>query len=343
MKKILLIATGGTIASSEGEHGLTPSFDVEELLAFIPEIKDMCDVTGKLIMNIDSTNMNPHLMVQIAETIYNSYHEYDGFVVTHGTDTMGYTSAALSYMLQNIKKPVVVTGSQIAIGALYTDAKKNISDAIRFSIEGMPGIFVAFDGKIINGTRAKKVRTRSMNAFESVNYPYVAQIKLGEIIYNKDVHDILFVDASRPFKLQTSLCTDVFLLKLYPGIKPEIFDYLKKKYKGVIIESFGIGGIPCKDHNIVAKVKEFIDAGLVVVITTQCLEEGIELGIYEVGQELAKNAIICARDMNTEAAVMKLMWVLGNFDNFDDIKYYFETPVFGDMCSVMSDHSVKLL
>lgn len=331
MKKILLIATGGTIASSESGHGLSPSFDAEGLLALVPEIKDMCDITGKLIMNIDSTNMNPYLMIKIAETIYANYHDYDGFVVTHGTDTMGYTSAALSYMLQNIKKTVVVTGSQIAIGALYTDAKQNVSDAIRFAIEGMPGVFVAFDGKIINGTRAKKIRTRSMNAFESINCANVAEIKLGKITFNKDVRDILKVDASKPFKLQTSICTDVMVVKLFTGIKPDIFDFLKAHYKGVIIESFGIGGIPCQDNNILAKVKELIDAGVVVVITTQCQEEGIDLGIYEVGQELAKNAVICAGDMNMEAIVVKLMWALGNFDNVDDIKYYFETPVFGDI------------
>jgi L-asparaginase len=332
MKRILLIATGGTIACSESDHGLSPSFDAEGLLALIPEIKDMCDISGMLIMNIDSTNMNPHLMIKIAETIYANYHDYDGFVVTHGTDTMGYTSAALSYMLQNINKTVVVTGSQIAIGELYTDAKKNISDAIRFAIEGIPGIFVAFDGKIINGTRAKKIRTRNMNAFESINCANVAEIKLGKITFSKDVCNILKVDASKPFNLQTSICTDVMVVKLFPGIKPDIFDFLKEHYKGVIIESFGIGGIPCQENNdILAKVKELIAAGVVVVITTQCLEEGIDLGIYEVGQEIAKNAVICAGDMNIEASVVKLMCALANFKNIDDIKYFFETPVLGDI------------
>jgi len=332
MKKILLIATGGTIACSESGHGLSPSFDAEGLLALVPEIKDMCDISGMLIMNIDSTNMNPHLMIKIAETIYANYHGYDGFVVTHGTDTMGYTSAALSYMLQNINKTVVVTGSQIAIGELYTDAKKNISDAIRFAIEGIPGIFVAFDGKIINGTRAKKIRTRNMNAFESINCANVAEIKLGKITFSKDVCNILKVDASKPFNLQTSICTDVMVVKLFPGIKPDIFDFLKEHYKGVIIESFGIGGIPCQENNdILTKVKELIAAGVVVVITTQCLEEGIDLGIYEVGQEIAKNAVICAGDMNIEASVVKLMCALANFKNIDDIKYFFETPVLGDI------------
>jgi len=331
MKKVLFISTGGTIASAEGGHGLTPAFDVDQLLSYVPTIKDVCDITGKHIMNIDSTNMNPELMVKIAETIYENYNDFDCFVVTHGTDTMGYTSACLSYMLQNIKKTVVVTGSQIAIGSLYTDAKKNISDAIIFSLENIPGVYIAFDGKIINGTRAMKVRTKSMNAFESINFPYIAQIKLGRIIYNKDLKDYNPIDPTKPFKLKPHLCTDVFLLKIYPGMDPSIFDFIKDKYKGVIIESFGVGGIPNEGFNLVEKIHELGEAGIAVVITTQCLEEGIDLGIYEVGTTLAKNKIISAGDMNSEAILAKLWWALGNFESMDDIKIYMETPIFDDI------------
>lgn len=331
MKKVLLITTGGTIASSEEKgSGLTPTFDAEQLLAYMPEIKENCDITGKQIMSIDSTNMNPKLMIKIAETIYENYKSYDGFVVTHGTDTMGYTSAALVYMLQNIKKPVVVTGAQIAISALYTDAKKNISDAIRFALEDIAGVFVAFDGKIINGTRAMKVRTKSMNAFESENYPDIATIKLGRIKYTNDIKHLIYPDPTKPFQLNTSLCENVLVLKLHPGIDPKIFDYIKENYQGVIIESFGIGGIPSEEYDIISKVKELIDAGKAVVIGTQCLEEGIDLEIYKVGRELAKHKVIYAGDMNTEAVVMKLMWALGNFKDINDVKYFIESNIFQD-------------
>jgi L-asparaginase len=335
MKKILLVATGGTIASAESADGLAPAFDAEQLLAHIPEIKGLCQVDGVSAMTIDSTNMTPSLMVRIAETIFRHYHAYDGFVVTHGTDTMGYTAAALTYMLQNIKKPVVVTGSQVAIEALYTDAKKNISDAIRFALEDIGGIFVAFDGRIINGTRAVKLKTQSADAFSSVNFPRIADIKLGKITYNSALNygehaRMLDPDPSKPFSLQNRLCEDVFLLKISPGIKPHVFDYLKDHYRGVIVESFGIGGIPSEGVDIVSKLEELIQAGVAVVISTQCLEEGIDLGVYEVGHKLAKHEVICAGDMNSEAIVMKMMWALGNFDTLDDVKYFMETPVFGD-------------
>ncbi len=335
MKKILLIATGGTIASSESADGLAPTFDASQLLSCMPEIENLCHVDGISIMSIDSTNITPQLMAKTAESIHSHYHDYDGFVVTHGTDTMGYTAAALSYMLKNIKKPVVITGSQIAIEALYTDAKKNISDAILFALEDIAGIFVAFDGRIINGTRAVKLKTRSTDAFSSVNFPTIARIKLGRITYNNALNysghgEVLDADPSRPFTLNTNLCEDIFVLKIHPGLKPEIFDFIKKQYKGVIIESFGIGGIPNQTPDLVSKLEELIQAGVAIVISTQCLEEGIDLSIYEVGQKLAKHNVISAGDMTTEAVSCKLMWALGNFKNISDVKYFIETPLFGD-------------
>lgn len=341
MKRVLFIGTGGTIASSEGEKGLEPTFGVEELLAHIPEIRDLCDVSGELIMNIDSTNMRPGGVKKIAETIFSSYEQFDGFIVTHGTDTMGYTSALLTYMLPHIKKPVVVTGSQVASGQPYTDAKKNISDAVRFALEGVPGVFVAFDGRIINGTRAVKMRSKSMNAFESVDRPYVASIKLGRITYNGDTRDeepgnkyeVMKIDPGKSFQLKTDSCTDVFVLKFYPGMDTDIFDFIKEKYRGLVVEAFGLGGIPNREgYNIADKIKELMDAGIAVAVTTQCLEEGVNLEVYEVGRELAEySKTITVGDMNTEAIVAKLMWALGNFDNFNDIKCFMETPMFGDM------------
>lgn len=332
MKKILLIATGGTIACSDEGEGLTPHYKVEDLLSHIPQVKDLCHISGKAIMNIDSTNMNPKFWVQIAQTIYDNYNEYDGFVVTHGTDTMAYTSSALTYMLRNIGKPVVITGAQFSIEEFGTDAKQNLADAIRFSLEDIPGVFVAFDGKIINGTRAMKVKTKSLDAFESVNYPYIAHIKYGKIYYDNDIHKKLHSMGNEELVCDSSLCTDVLVIKLFPGIEPKIFDFIKKEYKGVIIESFGIGGIPFENFDITSKVKELIDSGVSVVVTTQCLQEGVDLNIYEVGKKLAESKIIFAKDMNTEAIVAKLMWALGKSQNIDEVKKLIETPVMGDCC-----------
>ena len=321
MKKILLIATGGTIASSESSEGLTPSIDVKTLLTYIPEIESICHLEGISVMRVDSTNMNPKLMARIAETIAQNYDAYDGFVIAHGTDTMAYSAAGITYMLKNLAKPVVFTGSQIPIEALYTDAKKNLSDAIRFACEGIRGVYVAFDGIVINGTHAMKIKTRSSDAFKSINFPVIAEIKLGKITYNQLTGD---------FAIDTKVCRDIFVLKIFPGIGTELFDFIRTQYKGVIIESFGIGGIPNVDEDIVSKIHELIEAGVAVVITTQCIYEGIDLSIYEVGQTLGRQKVIVAADMTTEAVVMKLMWALAHYEQIDDIKRYMETPYFAD-------------
>ena len=327
MKKILVLATGGTIASVEGNEGLVPGLSVQELLQFIPEeASSDIKIDGHIIMNSDSTNMQPEDWVTIAEAIYKEYDHYDGFVITHGTDTLGFTSAALSYMLQGLQKPVVLTGSQVPISFKKTDAKKNVTDALRFAREDIGGVFIVFDGRVILGTRAVKMRTKSYDAFESVNHPYVAYVT------NNDVNYLLQpTTTSGPLSLNTNLCTDVFLMKLYPGTKPEIFDCLKGLYKGIIIESFGNGGLPFEGRNLLSKVQALTSEGMAVVITTQCLEEGEDLLLYEVGRKVAEHPVILSGDMNTEAIVPKLMWALGQTELLEKVKEIIETPLAGDL------------
>ena len=330
MKRILLIATGGTIASSESAEGLTPALDVEQLVAYLPEMQSLCQLAGVSIMSIDSTNMNPERMGIIAQTVAQYYDAYDGFVIAHGTDTMAYSAAALTDMLRHLNKPVVLTGSQIPMEAPDTDAKKNLSDAIRFACEDIRGVFVAFDGVVIEGAHAMKCRTRSRHAFESVNFPVVAQMQDGTIYYTKDIKQsacwyAIQEKSQQVFSVQPELCTDVFVLKLFPGIGTEIFDCIKKQFRGVVIESFGIGGIPDEQPNLLAKIRELAQAGVAVVITTQCLYEGVDLDIYAVGKHLAEQLVIVAGMMTTEAIVMKLMWSLAHFDTLADIKAYIES------------------
>ena len=331
MKKILLLATGGTIASVEGNEGLVPGLSVGELLHYIPESSEDIKIDGKILMNIDSTNMQPEHWVKIADSIYTHYNEYDGFVITHGTDTLAYTSSALSYMLQGLEKPVVLTGSQIPISFKKTDAKKNVADALRFACEEIGGVFVVFDGRVILGTRAVKMRTKSYDAFESINHPYVAYVNKKDVKY-------LWKPSgeTKNLSLKTNLCTDVFLMKLYPGMKPEIFDCLKDLYKGIIIESFGNGGLPFEGRDLVSKVQKLTEMGMAVIITTQCLEEGEDLLLYEVGHKVAQLPIILSGDMNTEALLAKLMWVLGQTDSIEQIKKMIETPIAGDL-NIKSD------
>ncbi|KPV57389.1 asparaginase [Paenibacillus sp. A3] len=325
MKKILLLSTGGTIASVPGENGLAPKMSAEELLHYLPEQNRSYQVETKIIMTIDSTNMQPEYWITIAKAVYEHYDQYDGFVITHGTDTMAYTSAALSYMLQNLAKPVVITGSQVPIVYKRTDAKKNIIDSIRFACEPVGGVYVVFDGRVIIGTRAVKMRTKSYDAFESINHPYIAYIE-ESITYH---HPVRTVRNKEP-RLDCSLCPDVFLLKLLPGTKPELFDCLKGLYQGVIIETFGSGGLPFQERNLIPKINELIEAGIAVVLTTQCLEEGGDLGLYEVGRKVNQDLIINSRDMNTEAIVPKLMWALGKTTDIVEVKKIMETVVAGD-------------
>jgi L-asparaginase len=329
MKKLLLIATGGTIASSDCGEGLAPTIDADKIMSYIPEASKLCSLSGVSIMSIDSTNMNPERMAIIANTIYENYNDYDGFVITHGTDTMAYSSAALTYMLQNLTKPVILTGSQIALEEDGTDALNNLSCAVRFACEDIAGVYIAFDNILICGTHAMKMKTLSFDAFKSINYPVIASIKNNTVIYNKELSDnelnsLLHREYKEELCLKAKMCDDVFVLKLFPGINPEIFDFIKTNYKGVIIESFGIGGIPNEHHNITQKVGELINAGICVVVTTQCLFEGIDLSIYAVGQTLAKQNVISGGNMPVEALTMKLMWALANIDNANNIKEFIE-------------------
>jgi L-asparaginase len=334
MKKLLLIATGGTIACSDHGDGLTPTFNIEELLEFVPEVSAICHLTGMHVMNIDSTNMNPEFWIQIGAVIKENYKDYDGFVITHGTDTMAYTSAGLSYLLQNHQKPIVVTGAQYSIEEFGSDAKQNLSDAIRYALEGVPGVFIAFDGKIINGTRAMKVKTKSLDAFQSVNYPYVAKVKYGKVYHDGMIRSRYLEKAdnleTQKLHFDSEICQDVMVLKLFPGISPVTFDLVKGVFKGVIIESFGIGGIPFENHNIIMKVKELVEADIPVVVTTQCLEEGIDFEVYEVGKKLVESNIIIAKDMNTEAIVAKLMWALAKGQSMAEVKHLMEKPIMDD-------------
>jgi L-asparaginase len=326
MKRLLLLATGGTIASVESKEGLVPGMSAEELLNYFEKSTLPVDVTCKILMNKDSTNMQPEHWITMAEAIASNYDQFDGFVITHGTDTLAYTSAALSYMLQGLDKPVVLTGSQVPISFKKTDAKKNLTDALRFACEDTGGVFIVFDGRVIVGTRAVKMRTKSYDAFESINHPYVASIKGNDVTYfwKPEVSEHKLI-------VDKSLCPDVFLLKLFPGIKPEIFDYVKAAYKGVIIESFGNGGVPFEDRNLLPKIKELTEAGIAVLISTQCLEEGQDLYLYEVGRKVAQYDVIISGDMNTEAIVPKLMWALGKTMTISEVKQIIETSIAWDL------------
>lgn len=329
MKKILIITTGGTIASIETPHGLIPALTSDELLSFLPEIGNDISLTTKSILNLDSTDITPQHWLTMAAAVREAYDDYDGFVICHGTDTMAYTAAALSYLIQNSAKPVVITGAQKPIGMEITDAKANLRDSIIYAADdGSHGVQIVFDGKVIVGTRAKKTKTLSYAAFSSINFPFLAVINDGRIIRylpaEKPQGPAVFYDRLDP---------RVFLLKLTPGVSPELLDEIFKLYDCIIIESFGVGGIPeSLEGELFAQLSKYRPEEKVLVMTTQVTYEGSSVETYEVGRRLHQNfKILEARDMTLEAVLTKMMWIMAEPDlTWDDIRSRFYTKIQSD-------------
>ncbi len=328
MKKILLLATGGTIASRNLGEGLTPALTAEELLGCVPEIADVCDVTAEQVCNLDSTNMRPEHWVQIARRVREVYDVYDGFVITHGTDTMAYAAACLYYLLQNARKPVVLTGSQISIFERDSDARDNLLGAFRYASDpDACGVRVFFDGKVICGTRARKTRTRSFNAFSSVDYPTVALVRDGRVQY------YIKGDVTGEEWFYDRLDANVLLVKLTPGIDAGILDYAAVHSHAVILESFGVGGIPHYDDGAFEKGIAHLQAkGVRIVVATQVAHEGSAMETYRVGYRIKeKYRLPEAYEMTTEAVLAKTMWALTVTDSAETFYRVFETPVGNDL------------
>lgn len=328
MKKILLIATGGTIASKSTENGLVPTISSEEIIGFVPEVVEIADIDTLSLFCIDSTNITHEHWIRIAAAIKENYDLYDGFVITHGTDTMAYTSAALSYMIQNSPKPIVLTGSQKSIYLRDTDARNNLIGAFMYAASDYAGgVSVVFDEKVIIGTRAKKTRSKSFNAFSSIDFPELAHIRDRKIInYISERSD------GQPV-FYGKLDPEIFVYKLIPGADPWILDRLSGRYRAIVIESFGVGGIPCyANGDFIGALKRLIDSGVTVVMTTQVSHEGSDMEIYEVGMSAKESLdLMEAYDMTLEAITTKLMWILGQTSDPKKIKELFYTPISHDI------------
>lgn len=320
MKKILLIATGGTIASRASGQGLAPSIDSNELLKYVPEIRDFCEVDSLQIFNIDSTNVTPEHWLKIAATIRENYELYDGFVVCHGTDTMAYSAAALSYLVQDSPKPIVFTGSQKPIDKEDTDGRINLRDSFLYATnDNASNVVIVFQGKVIAGTRAKKIRTKSFNAFESVDFPSLANIRDGRV-----VSYIVTPKKSEPTFYDT-LDSKVGLLSLTPGMKGEILDAYFRLNDAVVLSGYGTGGIPEGDYygfyDVIERWKGF---GKTLAVTTQVQHEGSDLSVYKVGQGIKERFdILEGFVMTYEGIITKLMWILGQTKDEKEIKELF--------------------
>lgn len=331
MKRILMIGTGGTIASGATVAGLAPALDGIAFLRYVPALEKLCQVDCVQVCNLDSTNMTPAHWLAIARAVRENYDAYDGFVISHGTDTMAYTAAALSYLIQNSSKPIVLTGSQKPISMDITDSKTNLLDSFTVACDGrIPGVIIVFGGAVILGTRARKTYSKSYGAFSSINYPVLGVVRDGQLLpYIQPL-------VSGPPEFYHGLNTRISLVKLIPGVSPAMLSFALEESDGVLIESFGVGGVPAGDQgSFYDLIRRAVAQGKTVVVTTQVQNEGSDLAVYSVGHRLKSDlGVLESYDMTLEAAVAKLMWALAQSRDGAQVAKLFYTPIAGDILAL---------
>lgn len=340
MKKqnILLIYTGGTIGMvKDSLTGTLKAFDFDSLLIKIPELRLLdCNIESVSFDNpIDSSNMSPLYWEAIANIIETNYTSFDGFVVLHGSDTMSYSASILSFMLENLEKPVIFSGSQLPIGDLRTDAKENLITSIQLASlhdEGMSiirEVCLYFEYKLYRGNRTTKINAEHFEAFDSPNYPTLAEsgvhLKINhEFLRKKEFKDDLIV--------RTELDTNIGVLKLFPGISEPFVETVlsAKNLRGLIIETYGSGNATTEKW-FINQLKNAIKRGLYIINVTQCSGGSVIMGQYETSSQLKSIGVISGKDITTEAAVAKLMYLLGYNIKAEEFQYYFEKPLRGEL------------
>ncbi len=325
-KKILLLTTGGTIASLPGGEGLEPQRS-EVMDRELNQLRTYYDITVRDVICLDSSNIRPEEWQLIATHIFEDRADYDGIVVSHGTDTMAYTASAVTFMLPDIDRPVVFTGSQLPLADMLSDGPDNLRTAFAMAASGYSGIFLAFDRKVMLGCRSVKVRASGFSAFASINARYAAKVSNRGLVVDEQV---LQKQRGEP-RLMPEISKNVFLLKLTPGLNPAVFDMLAAMgYKGIVIEAFGLGGVNVL-HKGLRGIHRAVEDGVSVVVTTQCLYDSADLEVYQVGNKLLELGVIQGRDMTSEAAMTKLMWALGQGMEPEEIRSLFGKNLAGEI------------
>ncbi|MCD7935967.1 MAG: type I asparaginase [Tannerellaceae bacterium] len=335
---ILLIYTGGTIGMIENpETGALESFNFQHLKDNMPELKKLGHTISTLQFDppMDSSEMGPDSWKKLVKIIADNYHLYDGFVILHGTDTMSYTASALSFMLENLSKPVILTGSQLPIGMLRTDGKENLITAIEIAAARengfpvVPEVCVFFENELLRGNRTRKINADHFNAFRSYNYPPLAH---AGIYIKYDVSQIYHPVARKPLKPHYLLDRNIAILKIFPGISPHVVKSILNipGLKGVVMETFGSGNAPGFDW-FIGQLKEAVDRGIVIVDVTQCSAGSVEMHRYGTGHKLLEAGVISGYDSTTESAVTKLMFLFGHDMTPGQVKEHMNCSLIGEV------------
>ena len=334
MKNILVIYTGGTIGMVKDKiTGALHPFDMKKIYEALPVLKELdCNIdTLQIDPIIDSSDMNSEVWIRLAKLIKEKYESYDGFVVLHGTDTMSYTASALSFLLENLSKPVVITGSQLPLGMIRTDGRENIISAIEIAANdsvAIPEVCIFFENKLFRGNRTTKFNAEHFEAFYSGNYPSLAKVGIN-IGYKKH---LLREPSTLPLRIYDKMCEQVIIVKVHPALKREHLEAFLAvdNLKGVILETYGSGNAPTADWFIGA-IKKAIDKGIIVLNVTQCKAGSVVMGHYEASRELLNIGVESGGDITTEAALTKLMFVLANYDNKETIRKMLSSDLRGEI------------
>ncbi len=323
MKNILFIATGGTIACVDTKNGLSPALAGKQLIEALPQLDGLCRISAVQLFCLDSTNMSAAEWTETAKEIQRSYSDYDGFVIAHGTDTLAYAAAALCCLIQGADKPIILTGSQLPMGEVNSDAPRNLCDAFMAACSDFCGIGVVFCGKLIDGRCAKKLHTRDFDAFGSMDNALAGVIENGVVTLNATPQT-----GGAPIFFNR-MNTAVSLVKLIPNFDPDILDFVAEKSRVLIIEGFGTGGFPNYGEGAFErKIEQLVLGGVIVIMRTAVLQGGCDMSLYAVGRyALKKYHIIEAKRMTTEMAVMKAMWALASSYSREDFEALFTRDI----------------
>ncbi len=326
MKKILLIHTGGTMGMALNGPETSNQF-VDEIFAHVPGVRDIVDIDSRTAFRIDSSNCSIDHWLRLGELIEAQMESHDGFVIIHGTDTMSYTASALSFMLQNLPRPVILTGSQRPLSAIRTDAKNNLINAIELATYHLPEVCIFFDYKLFRGNRTKKISIDEYDAFASPNFPTLAEVGLNIEIKNNH----RWPDG--PFRLESAFDNRVVCLRLFPGLDPKLIEPLIHSDARVfILEAFGAGNVPALTLSFIPFIRKITEAGKLAAITSQSMRGAVNLQLYDGGRQALEAGAISCGDMTTEAAVIKAMFLLGRFrGSVSEVRSAFAWPLAGEV------------